>query len=267
MAGSPYFFLKNTFVGFFKRKWDRTFVLDLKNPFPTVDMTAIRKYWFAFIISGISLTAFAQHGEPEQPQQQATEQHEQSADNPHGDVADSATHGTCGHPIDEETVGEYNAGDVAVHHIADANAVHIFGDLYLHLPCFLYAPGHGWTVTTTSAFNPHHHGSGEVSKDGYVLVHGSVLRLKDEALFSAEQKIDGYTHKEVIVDGKTITAYAALINGACEPLDPKSSLDGGLIGGERLLVAWYHNGIKSTQDDSVFFGRAPACCLVPATRE
>ena len=228
IGGLPYFFLKNTFIGFFKRKWDRTFAVDLKNAFPTVDMTAIRKYWIALIFSGFSLAAFAQHEEPIHPQQ-GTQQHEQSAETQHGAITND--HNTCGHPIDEETVGEYNAGDVAVHHIADANAVHVFGDLYLHLPCFLYAPGHGWTITTSAAFEPHHHGSGLLSKEGYVLVHGSVMRLKDETLFAADQKIDGYTHKEVVVDGKTVTAYAALINGACKALDVKTSLDGGLIGG------------------------------------
>ena len=194
-------------------------------------MTAIRKYWIALVFSGFSLFAFAQHGEPQHPQQ-AAEQHDQSADHPHDPNTASEAHSECGHSIDEEVEGEYNAGEVAVHHIADANAVHIFGELYLHLPCFLYAPGHGWTITTTSAFHPHHHGSGEVSKDGYVLVHGSVMRLKDESLFANAQKIDGYTHKDITsAEGKAKTVYSALINGECKELIGKSTLDGGLMGG------------------------------------
>ncbi len=198
-------------------------------------MTAIRKYWIALIFSGLSLTAFAQHDHGDQPQQ-ATEQHDQTNQADHAQNADAGTthagaHGDCGHPIDEVKEGEFDAGATAIHHIADANAIHIIGDIYLHLPCFLYAPGHGWTFTTTAAFHAHHHGSGEVSKDGYVLVHGNVMRIKDPAFAGAEHKIDGYTHKEAAINGKTKIIYSALINGECKELDVKSTLDGGVVGG------------------------------------
>jgi F-type H+-transporting ATPase subunit a len=203
----------------------------LKKAFPKVDMTVIRKYWIVLIFSGLGLPAFAQHDQ-EHPPQQTTGQHEQPAQADHtpNTTADAA-HGDCGHPIDEVKEGEFNAGETAIHHIADANAIHIFGDLYLHLPCILYAPGHGWTLTTTSAFHAHHHGSGEVSKDGYVLVHGSVMRIKDPAFAEGEHKIEGYTHKDVKKDGKTKIIYSALINGECKELDVKSTLDGGIMGG------------------------------------
>jgi len=201
----------------------------LKNAFSTVDMTFMRKYGIALIFSALSFVAFAQHEDHQHPQE-ATEQHGQSADNQHDTHATEA-HSECGHDIDATVEGEYNAGDVAVHHIADANAIHIFGDLYLPLPCFLYAPGHGWTITSSSAFHLHHHGSGEISKDGYVLVHGAIMRLKEEALATGEHNIEGYTHKEVTADGKTKTVYYATINGKCQELDNKSTLDGGLMGG------------------------------------
>lgn len=185
----------------------------------------MRKYLIALIFSGLSIAGFAQHDEPKQ-QQQATEPTEQS----NTEATEAAEH-ACGHPIDEETPGEFNAGDAAVHHIADANAIHVFGDLYIPLPCMLYAPGHGWTITTTSAFQPKHHGSGEISKDGYVLVHGSIMRLKDEALLTGEHEIEGYTHKEVTVDGKSKVQYFATVGGECKELDYKSTLDGGMLGG------------------------------------
>ncbi|MBV6439914.1 MAG: ATP synthase subunit a [Saprospiraceae bacterium] len=195
-------------------------------------MTAIRKYWIALIFSGLSLAAFAQHDHEHHPQQTG-DQHEQPNQTDHAQTAAAAggAHGDCGHPIDEVKEGEFNAGETAIHHIADANAVHIFGNLYLHLPCILYAPGHGWTLTTTSAFHPHHHGNGEVSKKGYVLVHGNVMRIKDPAFAAGEYNIEGYTHKEIEKDGKTKTIYSALINGECKELDPKSTLDGGIMGG------------------------------------
>jgi F-type H+-transporting ATPase subunit a len=228
----PYFFRKNNFSGFFKRKPCRTFAADLKKAFPKVDMTVIRKYWIVLIFSGLGLTAFAQHGH-EHPPQQTTQPHEQPAQADHepNATADAAHPGDCGHPIDEVKEGEFNAGDVAVHHIADANAIHIFGNLYLHLPCILYAPGHGWTLTTTSAFHAHHHGSGEVSKDGYVLVHGSVMRIKDPVFATGEHQIEGYTHKDVKIEGKTKIIYSALIGGECKELEQKSTLDGGVMGG------------------------------------
>lgn len=185
----------------------------------------MRKYLIALIFSGLSIAGFAQQDEPRHPQQ-ATEQTEQSSN----ESAEAGEH-ACGHPIDQETPGEFNAGDAAVHHISDANAIHVAGDLYIPLPCILYAPGHGWTITTTSAFHPHHHGSGEISKDGYVLVHGAIMRLKDETLLSGEHEIEGYTHEEVVADGKTKTVYYATVGGACKELDAKSTLDGGMLGG------------------------------------
>ncbi len=196
-------------------------------------MTAIRKFWIVLIFSGLSVCATAQHDNAQQAQQ-AADQHEQPSGaqhDPHADVAGADMHGDCGHPIDEVKEGEFNAGETAVHHISDANAIHVLGDVYIPLPCILYAPGHGWTLTSTLAFHPHHHGSGEVSKDGYVLVHGNVMRLKDPAFATGAHKIEGYTHKEVKEDGKTKVVYSALIDGACHPLDAKTTYDGGMMGG------------------------------------
>ncbi len=196
-------------------------------------MTAIRKYWIALIFSGLSVIAFSQHDNAQLPQQSAG-QHDQPANTGQESQTAAAGHelpGDCGHPLDEEKEGEFNAGETAVHHIADANAIHVFGDIYFHLPCILYAPGHGWTLTTTSAFHPHHHGNGEVSKNGYVLVHGTVMRIQDPAFAAGEHEIESYTHKDGKKDGKAVVIYSALINGECKQLDPKSTYDGGMMGG------------------------------------
>ncbi|MFN0014293.1 MAG: F0F1 ATP synthase subunit A [Saprospiraceae bacterium] len=178
-------------------------------------MTAIRKYWIALIFSGFSTFAFAQndqHGTPATAGEHPVD-----------------AHSPCGHSISEEK--EFNAGDNAVHHIADANALHIVGELYLHLPCFLYAPGHGWTITTTAAFHAHHHGNGTKSKNGYVLVHGNVMRLQNPALVQGEMEVSDYTHEDIEEGGKTKTVYNAIIAGNCERLDSKTTFDGGLMGG------------------------------------
>lgn len=195
-------------------------------------MTAIRKYWIALIFSGLSLVAFSQHDNA-QTTQQAADSHEQPAgavQEPQSTTSAENGH-DCGHPIDQEVEGEFNAGETAVHHIADANAIHVIGDFYIPLPCILYAPASGWTLTMTSAFRPHHHGSGEVSKDGYVLVHGNVMRIQDPAFATGEYEIEGYTHKDVTVNGKSKILYSALIKGDCKPLDAKTTFDGGMMGG------------------------------------
>ncbi|MFN8303831.1 MAG: F0F1 ATP synthase subunit A [Saprospiraceae bacterium] len=204
-------------------------------------MIALRKFWIALIFSGLSVFAFAQHGEPQHPQQ-ASEHPAAAAQTEHSaEQSESAAHDShgCGHSLSEEA--EFNAGENAVHHIADANAIHIFGDTYLHLPCILYAPDHGWTLTTTAAFHPHHHGNGENSKDGYVLVHGSVMRLTNSALLQGEIPVSDYTHQEIEENGKKKVRYNAIINGNCEPLDAKTTYDGGIMGG----------GITSFYDFSV----------------
>lgn len=182
-------------------------------------MTAFRKFWIALIFSGLSTFAFAQeHHDNHQHDNHAHEQ-EHAGD----------AHGPCGHSVSIEK--EFNAGDNAVHHIADANALHIVGDLYLPLPCILYAPEYGWTLTTTAAFHAHHHGNGTQSKDGYVLVHGNVMRLKNPALAQGTFDVTDYTHEDIEDNGKTKTVYNAIIAGNCERLDAKTTFDGGVMGG------------------------------------
>jgi len=238
---SPYFFLKKFFSGFLKRKGRRTFAADLENSLLSKSMTAFRKFWIALVFSGLSVFAFAQHGESHHPQQQTEHPAAATTDEHATDHSDSTGHGghDCGHSLSEE--GEFNAGENAVHHIADANAIHILGNTYLHLPCILYAPGHGWTLTSTSAFHPHHHGNGENSKEGYVLVHGNIMRLTNTALMHGEFPVSDYTHQEIEEKGKKKIRYNAIINGNCEPLDAKTTYDGGIMGG----------GITSFYDFSV----------------
>jgi F-type H+-transporting ATPase subunit a len=150
---------------------------------------------------------------------------------PHG-AAGHDEHGACGHMVGGHADGEFNAGDLAVHHIADANAIHIFGDIYFHLPCFLYAPGHGFTFTHTGAFKPEHHGNGTIAKNGYVLVEGNVLHVADPTFPQGDVAVGPPTEmEEKDAKGKTKIKYYTSYNGQCYPLDKKTSFDGGIMGG------------------------------------
>lgn len=190
-------------------------------------MTAIRKYWIALIFSGISVFAFAQegHGDHNHPQ---NAQHAQPTGHPEAEAHPAEHGGPCGHSVNAPT--EFNAGDNAVHHISDANAIHVIGDTYIHLPVILKSDA-GWKFTTTASFHPHHHGNGENSDDGYVLVHGSVMRIVDSRFHSGEFKIDDYTHEEIEAEGKKRTVYNAVIDGQCQRLEAKTTYDGGILGG------------------------------------
>jgi F-type H+-transporting ATPase subunit a len=136
----------------------------------------------------------------------------------YGDYGDE--HGTCG--SHEE---EYNAAGDAFHHIADANAYHVFGEVYLPLPMMLYAPDAGWNFMLASAFDYNlNHGNGRLAIDRYVLNHGEVMRIKDTSFPMGEEEI------ECIYHGDEDT-YFALYKGQGYELEYKSTLDGGLFGG------------------------------------
>ncbi|MCS6930078.1 MAG: F0F1 ATP synthase subunit A [Saprospiraceae bacterium] len=136
----------------------------------------------------------------------------------------------CGRSLDEAK--PFDAGEAALHHIADANAIHIVGDIYFPLPCFLYAPGYGWKITTTAAFEAYHHGNGTRSIDGYVLVQGTVMRIRNPQYACGTFQISDYTQQEIETEsGKKKTIYYAIVNGRCEPLDAKTTFDGGIMGG------------------------------------
>lgn len=80
---------------------------------------------------------------------------------------------------DEGAKFEFDPGEIAFHHIADAN-VYSIGPFSIPLPCFLYAPGHGWSVFLASDFYPvDAHGNGSKIVDGYVLYKSRVQRIVD----------------------------------------------------------------------------------------
>lgn len=134
----------------------------------------------------------------------------------------------CGcHDDHDHGPEEFNVSETAFHHIGDVNAFHLIGDLYLPLPCILYAPDHGLTTMMSSKFKAHHHGNGELAIDRYVLIHGVVYRVADANFPMGEQQLDCVTHMGE--EGKK-TSYI-VFGGACYAVELKSTLDAGVFGG------------------------------------
>lgn len=124
---------------------------------------------------------------------------------------------------------KYDPGASAFHHIGDANAFHLFGDFYLPLPCLLYSPENGFKFLMSDKFHMHHHGSGSKAIDGYVMVHGSVMRVNQDGFpMEGEVEVSCFTEKES-ADGKVI--YQVVYDEKCYQLDKKTSYDGGIMGG------------------------------------
>lgn len=146
--------------------------------------------------------------------------------------AQHSTPGDCGIVHHADTV--YVPGAVAMHHISDQN-IYSIGPWYFPLPCFLYAPGHGWSVFSSSRFHVHgHHGDGEMAVDRYVLAHGRVRRVHPQhhgEFPAGEVKVSGITTQEMEVDGKTKDVLFACYNGQLYQLDSPSTADFGLFGG------------------------------------
>lgn len=139
------------------------------------------------------------------------------------------THSEGGHECACHEDEAYDPGASAFHHISDANVFHIAGEIYLPLPCILYAPGHGLSVFLSNKFHFHEHGNGAYAVDGYVLNHGEVMRVAQAGFpMEGEVAIECFTetHTE---DGKTINQV--IYEGQCYNLDKKTSYDGGIMGG------------------------------------
>jgi len=158
----------------------------------------------------LGVMGFAQHGDEHQ-----------AGEHSH----DQAGHDDAGH------AEEFDLTKEALGHIANSNAIHVFGDLYIPLPAILYAPGHGWSTFLTSKFDAHHHGNGTKAIDHYVIKHGLIHRIADESFPYGEVAIDGFEHGEIEKGGEKVEVTYAVVKGQKFLLDEKSTLDGGLLGG------------------------------------
>ena len=176
-------------------------------------MTLTARLLFLFLFCSLALVA------------QVPDEHGTPGD--HGASGDETdVHQSCAGSHDE-----YDPAGVILHHIADANEFHLFGDITVPLPVFLYAPGHGLTAGLSSMF---HHG--EEAVDGYVMNHGRINRLSMDSnppatLFKGEHHVECLLHKMEMIDGTSSENYYAKIDGVEYLLDAPSVGDGGLLGG------------------------------------
>jgi F-type H+-transporting ATPase subunit a len=140
------------------------------------------------------------------------------------DHAQAAEHGDHG---DE---GPYDPVGTVMTHIADANEYHVWKGVHLPLPCFLYAPDHGWTTGMASMFD-----HGHAAVDRYVINHGRVNRVGDASFPMGKVAIDGIVHEVDTVESgskkKAVDVYYAVYQGTRYELEKPSTLDGGLLGG------------------------------------
>lgn len=180
-----------------------------------------RSYIFSIILALFTLNGgFAQHHD----EHAEDEKHETDG---HGHADEHHSGGLCGHH-DEK----FDPAETAFHHIGDANAFHLWGDLYIPLPCMLYAPDKGFNFMLSNAFDYEgNHGNGRKAIDRYVLSHGEVMRIHDTNFPMGEVGIDCITHLEVEKDGKMEELPHAVYNDKAYILEYKSSIDGGVFGG------------------------------------
>ena len=162
------------------------------------------------------------------------------SDHGHADHADhkSDNHSTDhasdkGHHADDHALScahagehhEFDPGATAFHHIADAN-VYSIGPWQFPLPCFLYAPGKGWDVFSSSKFkfDRFGHGDGHQAYNGYVLDGGTVKRISDQSFPQGEVQVAGVIHDK---EGVAYVCY----QDKMWKTDQKSTADGGVFGG------------------------------------
>lgn len=173
----------------------------------------MRKYILGFVfLFCFSVFAISQDHGHEQPAPQGEEQRDSG----------------CGEPEH----GEFNPGATAFHHISDQNIYNI-GPFSFPLPCFLYAPGEGWSIFSSGKFHPDSHGNGHAAIDRYVLVEGMVRRVTDPSFPAGEVEVGHHPffQKMKMADGKEKEIPFVCYNNQLYPTDARSTADGGLFGG------------------------------------
>lgn len=149
------------------------------------------------------------------------------ADEAHGHDHDGhgeGHHGECGCHHHEE--GAYDVTSTAYHHIGDANAFHVVGDVYFPLPCIVYDNESGsLDVFMSSKLAAHtfslHHGNSDYAYKGYVLAHGVLKRVK-RGLGFPEDKVEVCITE---MDHHPVVYY----EGNCYELEGETTLDGGVF--------------------------------------
>ncbi len=195
------------------------------------------------VVASVSLFAQADNHTDSSHEQAAQSENSHETDN----HDDQDAHSTEGHHDEcafhhEQDPENFNPQQIAFHHIADAN-VYSIGPLQLPLPCILYSKESGWDIFLSNKFEFDRlgHGAGYKAFNRYVLDGGSVKRIADASFPGGSVAIEGFKHKEIVVDGKKKEEAYICYGGNEYKLDAKSTLDGGMFGG----------GITSFHDFSI----------------
>lgn len=184
----------------------------------------MRKLILCFsVFFSLSLVSLGQsHGQSDEEEQQ-THHASEAGDDHHQEV-------TCAN-VDEHHDHAFDPGQTAFHHISDQN-IYSIGPIHFPLPCFLYAPGHGWDVFSSGVFEADSHGNGAFAYNRYVLDEGSVRRIVSDDFPMGKQAIKGIIHKmEPDEKGKERETAYVCFNGQPYRALAKSTADGGLFGG------------------------------------
>ena len=89
------------------------------------------------------------------------DQHQETSHEKNQETNYEADHGDSHHQDEEHGHEEkFVAGDFIMHHIADANEIHFFGDVSVPLPMIIYVEGKGLDVFMSSGFHSEHGGHG-----------------------------------------------------------------------------------------------------------
>lgn len=182
----------------------------------------MRQIVLSFIFSCLTLVAFGQH---DHSHDHGTHGHD------HGTHAHGEEHGReDGHVHHETACGEtlhheFNAGDNAIHHIADAN-VYSIGPFSIPLPVIVYVPNEGGLKMFMSTVFDHasgHHGTGVKAYERFVIDGGQVKHITDTSFPMGSVDISGIVHH----GDEVLVCY----NEKLYPTEVKSTADGGIFGG------------------------------------
>ena len=126
----------------------------------------------------------------------------------------------------------YDPAGTAIHHISDANVYSILDAVHIPLPMILKSDK-GWDFFMSNKFDIGHHEDGEKSYHGYVMHHGSVFRAKEDSGFPMEgvAEVQGFRSEPGRVNGKDKEFYYVKSGGKEYEIEPRSTLDGGYLGG------------------------------------
>ncbi len=152
---------------------------------------------------------------------------EESSDTTHANESHdlTAAHG------DDHGHGAYDPAGTAIHHISDANVYSILDAVHIPLPMILKSDA-GWDFFMSNRFDIGHHEDGHKSYNGYVMHLGSVYRAKDSGIpTEGSVEVSGFRSETGTVEGKAKDLFYANVGGTDVEILPRTTLDGGLLGG------------------------------------